>query len=192
MMHGEWIDQLIVSESFALLAPVLFIAIHIIRPITFMPVLVICVTGGIVFGPFAGSLYSVIGLTISSIVFYLIIKRIPSVEKKLCKAGKALFGKHYTISPAQVAILRLLPFIHFHLLSFFIYENTENFSSYLRSSMFSVIPATVFYTSLGKVLQTLSLLSAILLTLTIIITAFLFRKKQIHIKWDQFFSSQST
>lgn len=191
-MQVEWIDQLTVGESFTLMAPILFIFLHVIRPVTFLPVLVICVTGGILFGPLAGTIYSIVGLTFSSMIFYLFIRSIPSLEKKLCKAGKAFFGKHYTINSTQIVILRLLPFIHFHLLSFFIYENSESFSSYLRTSMFSIIPATVFYTSLGKALQALSMLSVVFITIVIVMLAFAVRKKQIHIKWDQFFSSQST
>lgn len=191
-MQAEWISELTVGESFTLMAPIFFIFLHVIRPVTFLPVLVICVTGGMIFGPFAGTIYSIVGLTFSSMIFYLFIRRIPLLEKKLCKAGKAFFGKHYTINSAQIMILRLLPFIHFHLLSFFIYENSESFRSYLRTSMFSIIPATVFYTSLGKALQALSMLSIVFITLIIVVLAFAVRKKQIHIKWEQFFSSQST
>ena len=62
-----WIQQSIDSNQ--MIAPVLFIAFHIIRPFLFIPVAFICITGGLLFGMTYGVVYSLIGVTLSIWLF---------------------------------------------------------------------------------------------------------------------------
>ncbi|WP_335338781.1 hypothetical protein [Lentibacillus amyloliquefaciens] len=79
-------------ETGGLLAPILFISFHLLRPLFFLPVAFICISGGILFGTVAGTLYSLIGITLSSIIFYAIIRWMPRTFKKLVNLKRKLMG----------------------------------------------------------------------------------------------------
>lgn len=73
-----------------LFAPILFISFHLLRPLFFLPVVFICISGGILFGAVAGTVYSIIGITLSSVVFYYIIKWMPKSFNKLVRVKKKM------------------------------------------------------------------------------------------------------
>src|SRR5690625_2460012 len=98
-------------ETGGLFSPLLFISFHLLRPFVFLPAIFICISGGILFGAIAGTIYSVIGITLSSIVFYAIIQWMPKTLNKLVNVKHKMIGKHTTISTPQITLLRLIPFI---------------------------------------------------------------------------------
>lgn len=170
-----------------LLAPLLFISFHLLRPILFLPVMFICISGGILFGALAGTLYSLIGITLSSIIFYGIIQRMPKMLKRLTTLKGKLIGHHTEMSISQIALLRLIPFIHFHLLSLCLIDITTNFRDYMKSSFISNIPLAVIYTSIGQQLSKLSPLFILLLLTSLLFLIFIVRKKEMTITWKEFF-----
>lgn len=174
-------------EAGGLLAPLLFIIFHLLRPFVFLPVIFICISGGVLFGAMAGTFYSVIGITLSSITFYMMINWMPNTLKKLVKIKQKLFGKHATISTTQVALLRLIPFIHFHILSLCLIEMSSGFKQYTKSSLLSNIPFAVVYTSVGQWLSRLSPQLIFLSLLLLLPFIYLTRQKEIFIKWNDFF-----
>src|SRR5690625_3424632 len=121
-----------VKSTHVIIAPVLFILLHVMRPILFIPVTLICIAGGLVFGIVPGIILSIIGLLLSSMSFYFIANVMPSLTKRLIKMKKRIVGKDTSLTTGQMTILRLIPFIHYHLLSFIIYESSTGFKSYLK------------------------------------------------------------
>src|SRR5690625_3683391 len=93
-------------ESGGLFSPLLFIFFHIFRSIIFVPVAIICIAGGVLFGTIPGILYSVIGITLCSILFYKVIKWMPRTAKRLKRMKQRLVGKHTTFTIPQVTVLR--------------------------------------------------------------------------------------
>lgn len=181
------LDIMMYIGTGGLLAPILFISFHLLRPILFIPVMFICISGGLLFGPIAGTVYSVVGITLSSLVFYAVIKLMPKTHERLTKLKLKLIGHHTPTSTSQIAVLRLIPFIHFHLLSLCLIEMTINFKGYMKSSLLSNIPLAVVYTSLGQQLSALSPLNIILFLGLLLILVYLFRKKEITMSWKEFF-----
>ncbi|WP_084543417.1 TVP38/TMEM64 family protein [Gracilibacillus kekensis] len=190
MMPIEMLSHLKVMESYAFVAPFLFILVHILRPLFFVPVLLLCITGGVIFGLLAGTVYSIIGLMISSSLFYLIIHTLPALQKRFKSLEERLLGKQLSLNTFQLVLLRMLPFIHFHMLSFCIYKKSVSFHSYLRTTLFTIIPVAIFYTTLGKTIQEISLYYAVPLILVILILAYFVRQKKAIIKWQSFFSKE--
>src|SRR5690625_1634213 len=105
-------DILTFIETSGILAPLFFVFFHLLRPLFFLPVILICISGGIFFGTVAGTIYSVIGITLSSIMFYLIIRKTPRTLNKFVSIKEKVFGKHSTMTTPQITVLRLVPFIH--------------------------------------------------------------------------------
>ncbi|MDY0405373.1 VTT domain-containing protein [Virgibacillus sp. 179-BFC.A HS] len=176
-------------ENGGILAPVLFICFHLLRPLFFLPVVFICVSGGVLFGTLAGSLYSVIGITLSSVAFYGIIQWMPKTLGKLTRLREKLMGKNRGFTIAQVAVLRLVPFIHFHLLSLCLIEMSSSFKDYTKASFFSNIPLALVYTTLGQWIANLSPLHITVFLLLLLPFIFILRRKEIIIKWQDFFQT---
>lgn len=170
-----------------LIAPVLFIGLHLLRPVFFLPVMFICISGGILFGTVVGTLYSIIGITLSSILFYGLIRHTPGTFKKLMYLKEKLMGRHTQVTISQIALLRLIPFIHFHLLSLCLIEITENFKDYTKSSIISNVPLAVVYTSIGQQLSNLTPVPLIIIFIILILFVYLFRRKELTLSWQEFF-----
>lgn len=174
-------------EAGGLFAPLLFISFHLLRPLFFIPAIFICITGGVLFGAVAGSFYSVIGITLSSVIFYGMIRWMPNTFKKLVSVKEKFLGQHATVTTSQITILRLIPFIHFHLLSLCLIEMTADFKDYTKSSVISSIPFVFIYTTIGQWLSKLSPLYVTLFIIALLPILYLVRKKEVIIKWHDFF-----
>lgn len=174
-------------ETGGLFAPVLFISFHLLRPLFFLPVVFICISGGVLFGTVAGTLYSVIGITLSSVVFYGIIRWMPKTFKKLTDLKKKIIGKHAELTTSQISILRLVPFIHFHILSLCLIEISSGFREYTKVSLLSSIPLALIYTSIGRWIANLSPLYIFICLLALLPLLYLLRRKEVYIKWNEFF-----
>ncbi|MFD1039589.1 TVP38/TMEM64 family protein [Virgibacillus byunsanensis] len=174
-------------ETGGLFAPILFISFHLLRPLFFLPVVFIVVSGGVLFGAIAGTVYSIIGITLSSIIFYGVIHWMPKTFKKLVHLKKKLIGKHYEFTTSQIALLRLVPFIHFHLLSLCLIEISASFKDYTKSSLFSNIPLAFVYTSIGQWISSLSPLYVFVFLIALLPFIYILRRKEISIKWRDFF-----
>lgn len=174
-------------ETGGLLAPILFISFHLLRPLFFLPVAFICISGGVLFGAVAGTLYSVIGVTLSSIMFYAVIRWMPKTFAKLVHLKQKLMGSSAEFTTSQIALLRLVPFIHFHLLSLCLIEISENFRDYTRSSLLSNIPLAFVYTSVGQWVSSLSPSAILIFLLALLPLIYMLRRKEMIIKWHDFF-----
>ncbi|WAA11641.1 TVP38/TMEM64 family protein [Fervidibacillus halotolerans] len=176
-------------ESSGIFAPVAFILFSTLRQFFFIPVVVVCIAGGVLFGTGFGSLFSLIGLTLSSFVSYLVLILFPSVTKKLYRIKNKWFGPYTTFTTGQITLLKLIPFIHFQLLSFCLFENRKSFSDYALRSLLSNIPVVIFYTTFGQFLKPFSPFIIILIFLALTILLNILREKMMVIKWDDFFKS---
>ncbi|MFC0557887.1 TVP38/TMEM64 family protein [Halalkalibacter alkalisediminis] len=175
-------------EQSGWLAPLFFVLLHVFRQILFIPVLVICLLGGYLFGTLYGSIYSMIGLTSVSIVFYGLIHILPSMREKLTKLKKRfLKGKHQLTVP-QMMIMRLMPFVHFHLISLYLIESTKDLKTYSKYSFLVSIPPALVYTAFGDMIHELPLAGTLIFALFLAILFLFFRKKRTNISWNDFFS----
>ncbi|MFC8574687.1 TVP38/TMEM64 family protein, partial [Heyndrickxia sporothermodurans] len=91
-------EQLLMLFSFvegsAVLAPFMFILFHVLRQFLFIPVAVVCMAGGILFGSLLGIIYSLAGLMLLSVLFYGCIKKMPKTYEKLLKIKLKCFGQY--------------------------------------------------------------------------------------------------
>ncbi|MEC5421977.1 VTT domain-containing protein [Virgibacillus sp. C22-A2] len=174
-------------ETGGLFSPILFISFHLLRPLFFLPVVFICISGGVLFGAVAGTLYSLVGITLSSILFYFIIKWMPKTFEKLIQVKKKLIGKHSKFTTSQIALLRLVPFIHFHMLSICLIEISASFKDYTKSSLLSNIPLAFVYTSIGGWISNLTPLYILGTLVALLPLIYVLRRKEIIIKWQDFF-----
>lgn len=137
------------------LAPVIFILLHLFRPLLFLPVVLVCMAGGYFFGFVQGTIYSVIGLSLMSLVFYWIVNRFPAFRRRIARLKKKVFNDR-DMTVGQVMILRMLPFVHFHLLSLYLMEMTRNFREYMIFSVLGILLPSMLFTGFGHLLMDLT------------------------------------
>ncbi|WP_332629122.1 TVP38/TMEM64 family protein [Halalkalibacter flavus] len=178
-----------VIEQSGWFAPLFFVLLHVFRQVFFIPVLLICLLGGYLFGTVYGSIYSILGLTAVSVVFYGLIHIFPSMRKKLTKLKKRFLKEKHQLTVVQMMIMRLMPFIHFHLVSLYLIESTKNLKEYTKYSFFVSIPPAVVYTAFGDMIHELPLAGTVVFATFLAILFLFFRKKRTNIKWDDFFST---
>lgn len=176
-------------QSGGIFAPLLFIGFHLLRPILFLPVIIFCVIGGLVFGVIAGTIYSVIGITLSSVLFYFFVQKTPKIYSRIIHLKDRLLGEEAITSKSQIALLRLVPFIHFNLLSICLIDLTTDVRDYTKSSLYSSIPFTLVYTSMGQWITSLTPTHLMILFICILPLVYYLRKKEFIIKWDDFFQA---
>ncbi|RPF55411.1 TVP38/TMEM64 family protein [Aquisalibacillus elongatus] len=181
-----WVQDTLSSYHYA--APMLFIFFHLIRPFLFVPVAFICITGGLIFGLTYGAIYSLIGVTLSSLIFYFLIRLTPALFERFHRLREKMFGRHQQLSFPQVLLLRVTPFIHFHLVSICLIEMTRNFKEYAKLSILSNVPLAVLYTSFGQWFQALHIHHVLVLLTSILVIFYMLRKKEIVMKWEDFFT----
>jgi uncharacterized membrane protein YdjX (TVP38/TMEM64 family) len=177
----------ILVESVGILAPLAFILFHLLRQFLFLPVAIVCIAGGILFGTVLGTVYSIIGLMLVSVIFYLVVNRMPKTLEKLYRIKVKWFGEYRNLTVGQIAILRLIPFIHFHLMNFCLMQRKKSFKEYVWGSFYSNIPLAFFYTIFGQFISrfTPTMILVILFALTVFV--YLLREKIAVIQWGEFF-----
>jgi uncharacterized membrane protein YdjX (TVP38/TMEM64 family) len=180
-IDGQWSDQLLfflsIVQSSGWLAPIVFILVHLLRQFLFIPVALVCMAGGILFGSLFGTLFSLIGLTFVSIIFYLVVRHMPTTVNRLFRMKEKWFGRHAQLTVGQVAVLRLIPFIHYHLLNGCLYERKKDFHSFVMSSFLANIPLAVFYTVFGQYIRQFSLTMMALLFISFFVLFIALREK---------------
>ncbi|KGM44874.1 VTT domain-containing protein [Neobacillus niacini] len=178
---------LIMMEAGGVFAPLAFVLFHLLRSFLFIPVSVVIIAGGVLFGTLWGTIYSVIGLMGVSVFFYVFIDRMPKTQERIIKIKNRWFGEYRNLTVGQIAILRLVPFVHYHLLSFCLKQRKPKFKEYMKASFLTNIPIALFFTIFGEYISTFtpSLIILILPGLTILV--YLLREKQNVIKWREFF-----
>lgn len=132
-------------------APPIFVLLHILRPLFFLPVIVVCIAGGVLFGFWQGALFNFFGLGSMNLVFYFIIRKMPKFEAKMNQLKNKMLPDR-TLTVGQVMILRIMPFIHFHLLSFYLMKMTKNLKEYMYYALLGVLLPSIIYTAFGDVI----------------------------------------
>ncbi|RLQ98315.1 TVP38/TMEM64 family protein [Falsibacillus albus] len=178
-------------ESGGIFAPVIFILFHILRQFLFIPVAVVCMAGGILFGSLLGTIYSLIGLFLLSCLFYFCIHKMPRTYKKLLQIKQKWFGHHAKLTVGQIAILKMVPFFHYHLLNLCLMERKPNFRDYAKSTFFSNIPLAFFYTVFGEFITRFTPSMVVMILLSMSVLFYLLREKVVTMTWREFFRSES-
>lgn len=138
--------------SFGLWAPVMYIVIYTIRPLIFFPASVLSIAGGLAFGAWLGTLYTIIGATLGAMLSFYVAKTF----------GKSLVRKEWTGNAGKiqsqmeqngffyVLLFRFIPVINFDLISYAAAFAKVRFTSFALATLVGIIPGTFAYNFLGS------------------------------------------
>lgn len=190
-MDEQLLIMLSIMQGSGVIAPLLFIMFHVVRQFMFIPVVLICMAGGILFGSILGTVYSMVGLMLLSALFYCCIRKIPRTYEKLLRIKHRWFGPYVKMTIGQIAILRLIPFFHYHLLNVCLLERRPDFRGFMKGAFATNLPLAFFYTIFGEYITQFSPGMATLIVIALFILFYLLREKIITVKWQDFFSHHS-
>lgn len=138
--------------SFGFWAPAIYMLIYTIRPLVFFPASVLSIAGGLAFGAWQGTFYTIIGATLGAMLSFIIAKSV----------GKSLVRKEWTGNAGKiqsqmeqngflyVLLFRFIPVINFDLISYAAAFAKVHFGSFALATLIGIIPGTFAYNFLGS------------------------------------------
>lgn len=138
-------------QSFGGFAPLVYIIIFALVPLTLFPDSIIAIAGGLVFGLGKGYLYTTIGALIGgSLSFYIsrllgrnFVKKL--TKDKLDNIEKMINEKGFTI----IFLLRLIPLFPFDVISYGAGLTTIKYKDFAVSTVLGTIPGVLVFTNIG-------------------------------------------
>lgn len=137
--------------SFGRLAPLVYIIMFALVPLTLFPDSILAIGGGMVFGLFKGYIYTLIGALIgATISFYISRKLGRAFVKKLTKEKldnieELINSKGFFI----VLILRLVPLFPFDIISYGSGLTSIKYKDFLLATIIGTIPGILVFTNIG-------------------------------------------
>lgn len=133
--------------SFGIFGPMVYMAMFSVIPSGS----VIAIAGGMAFGMFWGTLYTIIGAGIgATVAFYLsrllgrgIIERL--IKGKVQKFDEGIEKGGFLL----ILILRLIPIIPFNVISYGAGLTRIRYTDYILSTMIGIVPGVLVFTNLG-------------------------------------------
>ncbi|WP_282033390.1 TVP38/TMEM64 family protein [Metabacillus indicus] len=168
--------------SFGAAAPLLYIVLYSVRPLILFPASVMSLAGGLAFGPYLGTLYTLAGATIGAVVAYLAagtfkLDMFRKPENQRMKTLKKQLEQNGFI---YVLILRLIPIVHFDAISYAAGISKVRLLPFAAATFIGVIPGTFAFTFLGSSFaegNVMLLAAAGAVFLLLMLLPLLFRKK---------------
>ena len=133
--------------------PVIFIFIYALATVSFIPGSILTLSGGLLFGPYYGTLYNLIGATLGATGAFLMARYIAHdwIAKKSGKKLQPLLNGIKEEGWRFVAFVRLVPLIPFNLLNYALGLTEIRLSQYVIASSIFMLPGCIAYTYLGHV-----------------------------------------
>ncbi|WP_392454204.1 TVP38/TMEM64 family protein [Chryseomicrobium aureum] len=138
-------------ESLGPWAPVVYIVIYALRPLVFFPASVLTLTGGVLFGAWFGTLYTLIGATLSAVVGYVMAERLSKLWSSSAPIDRLQKAKRQMEENGFVYVLwfRLVPFLNFDVVSYVAGLARVKWFPYILATVIGMFPGTVAYNFLG-------------------------------------------
>ena len=138
----------------AIFAPMIYVLCFAILPIFLFPVPILAVVAGTAFGLFAGSLYTIIGAMINSVLMFYIARFLgfrtvsaftQSSKSKILKTLGEPSGKF-----SLILILRLMPLVPYNALNYACGVMNVSLREYVVATFVGIVPATFIMVNLGE------------------------------------------
>lgn len=138
-------------DGFGAWAPLVFMAAYALATIAFLPGLVFTIAGGVLFGPWLGTLFSLIGATLGATAAFF-IARLAASDWVADKAGGRLQQLLQGVEREGwrfVALVRLVPVFPFNLLNYSLGLTRIPPLAYIITSFVCMAPGALAYAWVG-------------------------------------------
>jgi uncharacterized membrane protein YdjX (TVP38/TMEM64 family) len=133
-------------------APVIYIVIYTIATILVMPSTALNLTGGAIFGPWLGTLWTSIGAIVAAIVAFIFARTAGRefVARKLAGKWQAMDAEMQQGGLFYMFAIRLLPIIPYGLVNFAAGLTSIKFRDYLLGTILGTVPGILPFVLLGS------------------------------------------
>jgi uncharacterized membrane protein YdjX (TVP38/TMEM64 family) len=141
-------------KDWGMLAPVLFVTLHVVATVLGVPGTVLTLAGGIVFGIIWGTVWSAIGASVGAVGAFLVARYL------LHDWAARKFGHHPMLLRLNQSIskhpfqfiftIRLMPISPFNLVNFLFGLTRAPLGEYASATFLGIIPGTALYTWIGE------------------------------------------
>ena len=168
--------------SFGVLAPIVSFTLMVLQSlITPLPSFIIIIANALLFGWFYGAILSWTSILTGAILCFYVSKFlgreiISNLTSKLSLNNVDSFFDNY--GKYTVLIARLLPFVPFDIISYISGLTSMKFSQFFIATGVGILPTTIVYSYVGKMLSGASqnIMMSLLILLSIIILILMFSK----------------
>ncbi|WYF02341.1 TVP38/TMEM64 family protein [Bacillus velezensis] len=167
--------------SFGVFAPLVFIGISIVRPFVLFPVSIVSVAGGLAFGPFFGTMYTLAGSMGAAAASFC--GGAAFNEKSRHGKMEAIQKQMKTNGFFYIFILRILP-VNFDVISYAAGLSKVRPMTYFLATAAGIIPGTIVLNVLGASFMSgnvLTVLGVICLYIVFLSLPVIFKKKVRHL-----------
>ena len=137
-------------------APAVYMGLFALLPAVFFPVAALALAGGLLFGLWAGSIYTFLGAMINCTVMFWLARTVgyekvkSLVEAKLSeKWQKRLNAAAGREGFLLLIILRLIPAVPYNLINYAFGLTRMSYGAYLLASAMGIIPGTLVFINIG-------------------------------------------
>lgn len=137
--------------SFGVLAPIIYMVMFTLVPLTLFPDAILAISAGTIFGVFWGSVYTMIGALLGAALSFAIARYLGRdwVLKLIHHKGQWFETGVEKQGFLIILILRLVPLIPFDIISYGAGLSKIKFKDFLAGSLIGIIPGVVIYVNLG-------------------------------------------
>jgi uncharacterized membrane protein YdjX (TVP38/TMEM64 family)/rhodanese-related sulfurtransferase len=138
-------------ESQGAKAPFVFVVLYVVATVLFLPGSVLTLAGGALFGPFAGTAYSLFGATLGATLAF-VLARYVARDWAARRAGgrlKQLLDGVDAEGGRFVAFVRLVPIFPFNALNYALGLTRISLAQYVVASFICMFPGAAAYTYIG-------------------------------------------
>ena len=137
-------------------APAVYIALFALLPAMFFPVAVLALAGGLLFGLWAGSIYTFLGAMINCTVMFWLARTVGYEKVKALVESRLSEKWQNRLNAAAgregfllLIILRLIPAVPYNLINYAFGLTRMSYPAYLLGSALGIIPGTFVFINIG-------------------------------------------
>lgn len=133
-------------------APIIYILLYVIATILVLPSTPLNLSGGAIFGPWMGTLWTSVAAVIAAIVAFAFTRTLGHrlVTQKLAGRWQALDAEIRTGGCFYIFAIRLLPIIPYGLVNFAAGLTSIRFRSYLWGTVLGTVPGVLPFVMMGS------------------------------------------
>jgi len=168
-------------------APIIYIALYTVATVLVLPSTPLNLTGGAIFGPWLGTLWTSIAAVIAAVVAFAFTRTVgrEMIAQKLSGRWQAMDAQMRQGGLFYMFAIRLLPLIPYGLVNFAAGLTSIRFRDYLLGTMLGTVPGVLPFVMLGsfglRAIRTgdvLPLIGALALTGLLVGTATWYRRRR--------------
>ncbi|MCA9838414.1 MAG: TVP38/TMEM64 family protein [Trueperaceae bacterium] len=182
--------QLIGFLSESMLGPLIFIALYIVRPLFLFSAGLLSIASGVLFGPFWGVVYTVIGSNLGASLAYLIGRFFGDglINLKESEQGLGKYLKRLRENSFETVFIMRLIFLPYDLVNYLAGFLKVNYAAFILATALGSLPGTISFALFGastgfsegspKFDWRVLLASVIIFALSLVISRLVKRKEQ--------------